>query len=36
LNTSQAVERIKSEMEIIPEVKVILDFLERSDRGIVK
>lgn len=36
LNTSQAVERINSELEIIPEVKVILDFLERSDRGIVK
>jgi UDP-N-acetylglucosamine acyltransferase len=36
LNTTQAVEKIKSEMEIIPEVKVILDFLERSNRGIVK
>ena len=36
LNTTQAVERIKDEIEIIPEVKVILDFLERSERGIVK
>lgn len=36
LNTTQAIERINSEMEIIPEVKVILDFLERSNRGIVK
>ncbi|RKX27079.1 MAG: acyl-[acyl-carrier-protein]--UDP-N-acetylglucosamine O-acyltransferase [Candidatus Zixiibacteriota bacterium] len=36
LNTTQAVEKIKSEIEIIPEVQVILDFLERSNRGIVK
>ena len=36
LNTTQAVERIKSELEIVPEVQVILDFLERSDRGLVK
>ncbi len=36
LNTSQAVERIKSEIELIPEVQLILDFIERSERGIVK
>lgn len=36
LNTSQAVDRIKNELEISPEVQVILDFLERSDRGIIK
>ncbi len=36
LNTSQAVERIKSEIELIPEVQEILDFIERSNRGIVK
>ncbi|HUV31599.1 MAG TPA: acyl-ACP--UDP-N-acetylglucosamine O-acyltransferase [Acidobacteriota bacterium] len=36
LNTSQAVERIKSEVELIPEVRTILDFLDRSTRGIVK
>jgi UDP-N-acetylglucosamine acyltransferase len=36
LNTSQAVERIHNEMEIIPEVQEILSFLDRSNRGIVK
>jgi len=36
LNTSQALERINGEMEIIPEVKNILDFIERSGRGMVK
>ena len=36
LNTTQAVERIKNELEIIPEVQVILDFIERSNRGLTK
>jgi UDP-N-acetylglucosamine acyltransferase len=36
LNTSQAVERIRNELEIIPEVQVILDFIARSKRGLVK
>ncbi len=36
LNTSQAVERIISEVELSTEVKIVLDFIERSDRGIVK
>lgn len=36
LNTSQAVERIRGELEIIPEVQTILDFIDRSNRGIVK
>lgn len=36
LNTSQAVERIKSEIEPIAEIRVILDFIERSNRGLVK
>jgi UDP-N-acetylglucosamine acyltransferase len=36
LNTTQAVDRINDEMEIIPEVKVILDFIETSDRGLQK
>ncbi len=36
LNTSQAVERIKTELEIIPEIQVILDFIERSTRGLIK
>jgi UDP-N-acetylglucosamine acyltransferase len=35
LNTTQAVARLKSEIEIIPEVQVILDFIERSERGLI-
>ena len=35
LNTTQAVERIKSEVEIIPEIQVILDFISRSNRGLI-
>lgn len=35
LNTTQALERIRSEIEIIPEVQVILDFIDRSDRGLI-
>ncbi len=36
LNTSQAIERIKTEVELIPEVKSILDFIAQSERGIIK
>lgn len=36
LNTSQAVERINSEVDLIPEVKLILDFIEKSERGLTK
>lgn len=36
LNTSQAIERIKSEIEPIAEIKVILDFVKRSKRGLAK
>lgn len=36
LNTSQAIERIKSEIEPIAEIKVILDFIARSKRGLAK
>jgi len=36
LNTTQAVEKINAEVEIIPEVQVILDFLKRSTRGLTK
>jgi len=36
LNTTQAVERIKNEMEIIPEIQVIFDFIKRSKRGLTK
>ncbi len=35
MNVSQAVEKIKSEVEITPEVKDILDFIEISKRGII-
>lgn len=36
LNTSQAIERIKNEIELIPEVQEVLDFIGKSTRGIVK
>ncbi len=36
LNTSQAVERIKAKVELIPEVQTILDFIAKSERGIIK
>jgi len=36
LNTTQAVDRIKNEIDIIPEVQVLLDFIDRSNRGLVK
>jgi UDP-N-acetylglucosamine acyltransferase len=36
LNTTQAVEKIKTEVEPIPEVKYILDFITNSTRGIIK
>jgi UDP-N-acetylglucosamine acyltransferase len=36
LNTSQAVEKVKTELELIPEVKNILDFIDKSERGIVR
>lgn len=36
LNTTQAVEKIKSEMEIIPELQKVLDFISSSKRGIIK
>jgi UDP-N-acetylglucosamine acyltransferase len=36
LNTSQAVERIAKEIELTPEVRVILDFVKSSERGMVK
>jgi len=35
LNRSQAVEKIKSEIEMTDEVKVVLDFIERSKRGLI-
>ena len=36
LNTTQAVEKIKSDGNIVPEVKLILNFIASSQRGIVK
>ncbi|MFZ5980379.1 MAG: acyl-ACP--UDP-N-acetylglucosamine O-acyltransferase [Candidatus Zixiibacteriota bacterium] len=36
LNTTQAVERIKNDMDITPEIQVIFDFMERSKRGLTK
>ncbi|HOP07455.1 MAG TPA: acyl-ACP--UDP-N-acetylglucosamine O-acyltransferase [candidate division Zixibacteria bacterium] len=36
LNTTQAVERIKAELEQTEEVRVILSFIEASTRGLVK
>lgn len=36
LNTTQAVERINSDIEITPEIQVILDFIAQSTRGLVK
>jgi UDP-N-acetylglucosamine acyltransferase len=35
-NTTQAIEKIKSELEPIPEIKHILDFIAKSERGIIK
>jgi UDP-N-acetylglucosamine acyltransferase len=34
LNRSQALERIKSELEITPEIEILLDFIKRSERGL--
>lgn len=36
LNTTQAVERITAEIDRTPEIQTILDFIERSNRGLVK
>ena len=36
LNTTQAVEKITNEIEQSPEVKIILDFIKDSTRGMVK
>ncbi len=36
LNTTQAIEKIKNETDVTPEVQIVLDFVANSDRGIVK
>jgi UDP-N-acetylglucosamine acyltransferase len=35
-NTTQAVEKIKLEIEPLPEIKHLLEFIEKSERGIIK
>jgi len=35
MNVSQAIGRIKEEMEIIPEIQHVIDFIEHSERGII-
>ncbi len=35
LNTSQGIARIREEMQIIPEIQQIIDFIEHSQRGII-
>jgi UDP-N-acetylglucosamine acyltransferase len=36
LNTSQAFNRIRTEMEITVEVRAVLDFFEKSERGVIR
>lgn len=36
LNTKQALKKAKSEVEMIPEVKEVIEFVENSNRGMVK
>ena len=36
LNTTQALEKIKAEVTLIPEVQRVIDFIARSNRGIAK
>jgi len=36
LNTTQAINEIRDTMELIPEIKDIIDFIETSERGIIK
>ena len=35
LNTSQAVMKIKEDFDVSEEINVILEFIERSDRGLI-
>jgi UDP-N-acetylglucosamine acyltransferase len=36
LNTSQALDRIRAEVPLLPEVEELLAFIASSERGIVK
>jgi UDP-N-acetylglucosamine acyltransferase len=35
INRTQALDRIRSEVEMLPEVKAVLDFVEKSERGLI-
>ena len=35
LNTSQALARIRDEVEMTPEVKIVIEFIEKSERGLI-
>lgn len=36
LNTSQALDRIRNEMDLTPEVSVVLEFIDKSERGVIR
>ena len=36
LNTSQAIEKLKAEPELGPDVEMLIEFIEASERGVVK
>lgn len=36
LNVSQAVQRIQAELELTEEIRTLIDFIERSERGIIR
>jgi len=36
LNTSQALHRIRSEIDVIPEIQAVLAFFEKSERGVIR
>jgi len=36
LNTKQALVKINSEIKMLPEVKRVLEFMEKSERGVIK
>jgi UDP-N-acetylglucosamine acyltransferase len=35
LNVSQAIEKAQMELDLLPEVKELIQFVEASDRGVV-
>ena len=36
LNTSDALKRIRQESKLIPEIEKLINFIEKSERGIIK